>query len=513
VDQSYRIRKLDLTLHLVANLNTTVVLKAASRPDTTELLRHLQANALPNWLPCYVKASANLDLALVMEELLKVARRPATDRSDDAAALLEEVLVSLGRQNKYLVLMLDHAGVLMPGMLAAISQYARLHPQLKVVYALKTDEMAGKMTTDALALVDAQIVSIAPESGVVPDDAAPTEIPPIVAPKPPRIATKPSREPIRVRSGFWLALAVTVAGAATWWVWQSGILQPSPVTEISALPPTASVVEPVKPTQELPVEANEVEMKNPTQEPAAHGRTLFPSPSGRRWPEGPDEGERPLGSRAQSGGHGAEWSLPAGEGLNSSLPLAVDTPIPLPKAAEPARSAPATDDSKTALTPPETIVPAANDMGPVQPSPPDSAATPPENLKVGTLSPPLPEATAPTVKPLLPEPVAKTRPNTMADLKNSEWLLQQSPKAYTLQLVTVSQLGNVGSLVRRMPPSNDISMYESVRPTGNLHFVLYGLYPNLAAANAAASELTGANQGRPVPRTLKSIQDEIRRNH
>jgi hypothetical protein len=168
-------------------------------------------------------------------------------------------------------------------------------------------------------------VSIAPESGVVPDDAAPTEIPPIVAPKPPRIATKPSREPIRVRSGFWLALAVTVAGAATWWVWQSGILQPSPVTEISALPPTASVVEPVKPTQELPVEANEVEMKNPTQEPAAHGRTLFPSPSGRRWPEGPDEGERPLGSRAQSAGHGAEWSLSAGEGRVRAKALNVST--------------------------------------------------------------------------------------------------------------------------------------------------------------------------------------------
>jgi hypothetical protein len=29
-----------------------------------------------------------------------------------------------------------------------------------------------------------------------------------------------------------------------------------------------------------------------TQEPAAHGRTFFPSPTGRRWPEGPGEGEK-----------------------------------------------------------------------------------------------------------------------------------------------------------------------------------------------------------------------------
>jgi uncharacterized membrane protein (UPF0127 family) len=51
-------------------------------------------------------------------------------------------------------------------------------------------------------------------------------------------------------------------------------------------------------------------LPDPAQEPAAGGRSLFPSPSGRRWREAPDEGERALGSRAQVAGRGTERSLP-----------------------------------------------------------------------------------------------------------------------------------------------------------------------------------------------------------
>jgi len=51
----------------------------------------------------------------------------------------------------------------------------------------------------------------------------------------------------------------------------------------------------------------------PTQEPAAEGLFAFPSPSGRRWPEGPDEGETAR-FRGTIRGHVAGQSLPGGEG-------------------------------------------------------------------------------------------------------------------------------------------------------------------------------------------------------
>gem|GEM_PF-66864 len=60
---------------------------------------------------------------------------------------------------------------------------------------------------------------------------------------------------------------------------------------------------------QLAVDGNACPHPIPLHEPATSGRANFPSPSGRRWPEGPDEGERPLDSGQQSAGAGAGWSL------------------------------------------------------------------------------------------------------------------------------------------------------------------------------------------------------------
>ena len=60
----------------------------------------------------------------------------------------------------------------------------------------------------------------------------------------------------------------------------------------------------------------------PPQKPAVEGRTNIPSPSGRRWPAGPDEGERLPGSGAQSADAGAGWPLP--EQAGALLMIEVD---------------------------------------------------------------------------------------------------------------------------------------------------------------------------------------------
>ena len=477
MDQPYRTRKLDLVLHLVANLNTTVVLKAASRPDSTDLLRHLQAHALPNWAPCYIKATPNLDFAGVTEELLKVLRKPATGAKDELHALLEEQLVILERQHKCLVLLLDHAGVLMPGMLAAICQYARLNPPLKIVCALKPDEVATKTTTDALALVDAQIVPIAQDqaAAMAPAEEAPAVVVrPIAVPKPKKIVREPPPpKPVNLRLiGGVAGLVLAVAAAATWRLW-APVARFSPITpnqEAGPTPPAPAAVEPPPPPE------------TPASPPATA-------------PEPVIEEHQPE-------------PLPAPAVETKPTPaLATQTQPESPK--EAAAPAPPAVPNQTALEP-----------KPAEPLP--MAPAPVENPKAGTLSPALPpaekaaEATGPATpaqppKPPEPAPAAKQKPNAMGDVHNAEWLMQQSGKAFTLQLVTVSQLGNVPGLIRRLPPSDQLSMYKTNRGAGDLYFILYGIYPNLAAATAAASELAGANGGRPVPRPIKSIQDDIRK--
>ncbi|NJD08733.1 MAG: SagB/ThcOx family dehydrogenase [Methylococcaceae bacterium] len=64
-----------------------------------------------------------------------------------------------------------------------------------------------------------------------------------------------------------------------------------------------------------PRPAHQALTPSPTQEPAAHGHLPFPSPSGRTWPEGPDEGRDHPVPGPQSADHGAERSLPEGIGF------------------------------------------------------------------------------------------------------------------------------------------------------------------------------------------------------
>jgi tRNA threonylcarbamoyladenosine biosynthesis protein TsaE len=56
----------------------------------------------------------------------------------------------------------------------------------------------------------------------------------------------------------------------------------------------------------------------PTREAAAAGRSVLPSPSGRRWREAPDEGERSFAARALSTGHEVERSLQPGRHVTLS---------------------------------------------------------------------------------------------------------------------------------------------------------------------------------------------------
>ncbi|NJD05767.1 MAG: outer membrane protein assembly factor BamC [Methylococcaceae bacterium] len=69
----------------------------------------------------------------------------------------------------------------------------------------------------------------------------------------------------------------------------------------------------------------------PTQESAAHGRLPFPSPSGRSWPEGRDEGSDHPVPGPQSSGRGAGWFLPEGDqGVRFAIFTLTTMNIPFP---------------------------------------------------------------------------------------------------------------------------------------------------------------------------------------
>jgi hypothetical protein len=153
--------KLELLLHLIANLPRSILLLAPAGADKTGLLRQVQARAHAAWTVCYLVATPNHGYERILDEMLLVLRRPGQALPEGPVeAVLAERLASLESQGRALVLLLDDAGVLMPGLLSALCQFARLHAPLKLVFSLSPEEMAGKAVGDALALADAHVVRL-----------------------------------------------------------------------------------------------------------------------------------------------------------------------------------------------------------------------------------------------------------------------------------------------------------------------------------------------------------------
>jgi len=153
--------KLELLLHLVANLPRSTLLLAPAGADKTGLLRQVQARAHAAWTVCYLVATPNHSYERILDEMLLVLRRPGQALPEGPVeTVLAEQLASLESQGRALVLLLDDAGVLMPGLLSALCQFSRLHAPLKLVFSLSPEEMAGKAVGDALALADAHVVRL-----------------------------------------------------------------------------------------------------------------------------------------------------------------------------------------------------------------------------------------------------------------------------------------------------------------------------------------------------------------
>jgi DamX protein len=91
------------------------------------------------------------------------------------------------------------------------------------------------------------------------------------------------------------------------------------------------------------------------------------------------------------------------------------------------------------------------------------------------------------------------------------WLLDQNPAAFTLQLVTLSSRERAEAFVARQIQPDQFVIYSLERDGRALHVVLYGLFPDRAAAQAVADNLpTALGDIQPWIRQHGPIQDAAR---
>ncbi|HEY8157286.1 MAG TPA: AAA family ATPase [Methylobacter sp.] len=144
-----RTQKLDLLIHLLSNLTQALVVCGPEGIGKTTLLKILQERKTESWRYCLIQGNAAVSFEAVQERLF---RAQSVQSSSTAAGR------SAG-QYKQVVLIIDNAGALVPGLIAAIIQYAAASPSIRVVFALTHDELQVKRVSDR-AIDDCHVVEI-----------------------------------------------------------------------------------------------------------------------------------------------------------------------------------------------------------------------------------------------------------------------------------------------------------------------------------------------------------------
>jgi len=151
-----RTQKLELLIHLISNLTQTLVICGPQGIGKTTLLRALHERKIDSWSYCLIQGSADLSFE-VIQERVSFAVRP--DKHDSQAQAFSQYQ----SKNKKIVLLIDDAGALVPGLITTIMQYAWTNPALRIVFALTHDELHVKSRTDRV-VDDCHFVEIPPLS-------------------------------------------------------------------------------------------------------------------------------------------------------------------------------------------------------------------------------------------------------------------------------------------------------------------------------------------------------------
>ena len=155
-----RTRKLELLIHLISNSRQALVVCGPEGIGKSTLLKVLQERKIESWLYCLVQGNADLSFEKIQEQTAQVIKQNKPDKQVQA---LSGVFRLVESQHKKIVLMIDEAGHLAPGLINTIIEYAAKNPVLRVIFVLTHDDLYVKNTSDS-AIDDCHLIEIPPLS-------------------------------------------------------------------------------------------------------------------------------------------------------------------------------------------------------------------------------------------------------------------------------------------------------------------------------------------------------------
>jgi len=95
--------------------------------------------------------------------------------------------------------------------------------------------------------------------------------------------------------------------------------------------------------------------------------------------------------------------------------------------------------------------------------------------------------------------------------RQEAWLLSQKPTAYTLQVIGLTDRSNIPTYIKQHKLTGKIAYFKTSRNGQPWYPLLYGIYPNRAAAIAARPKLASKLRQKDIwTRSLESVHKEIK---
>jgi DamX protein len=156
-----RTQKLELLIHLLSNSTQPLVVCGPEGVGKTTFLNILQQRQIESWLYCFVQGNADLSFEEVQEGAARALKE--SKRNKPVQELPGGFARPENRHKKKVVLIIDDAGYLAPGLINAIIEYAAANTFLNVIFVLTNDDLYVKYKSDS-AVDDCSFIEISPFS-------------------------------------------------------------------------------------------------------------------------------------------------------------------------------------------------------------------------------------------------------------------------------------------------------------------------------------------------------------
>ncbi|MGR9117283.1 MAG: AAA family ATPase [Gammaproteobacteria bacterium] len=140
-----RSQKLDLLSHLITNLRQSLIVCGPSGIGKSTLLNVLIERSSPDWHCFYIQGSQQLSFESLLDQLSQWTKQ---ERSELNTQDLTGYLAKLSAKNQKLVLIVDNSGLLVPGLIDALNRFSLGNPALRIIFALTQDELYVKSSSD-----------------------------------------------------------------------------------------------------------------------------------------------------------------------------------------------------------------------------------------------------------------------------------------------------------------------------------------------------------------------------